>query len=71
VLPMYFLGGVQIFCIGIIGEYLGKTYQEVKARPRFLIEKMARMAHAIEPPKAALDISALGTLSTVGARVEA
>jgi glycosyltransferase involved in cell wall biosynthesis len=39
VLPMYFLGGVQLFCIGIIGEYLGKTYQEVKSRPLFFIEK--------------------------------
>jgi glycosyltransferase involved in cell wall biosynthesis len=40
VLPMYFLGGVQIFCIGILGEYLGKTYAEVKARPRYVIEKV-------------------------------
>lgn len=39
VLPMYFLGGVQLFCIGMIGEYLGKTYAEVKGRPRFFIEK--------------------------------
>lgn len=41
VLPMYFLGGVQIFCIGMLGEYLAKTYQEVKARPRFFVEKTA------------------------------
>ena len=40
VLPMYFLGGVQIFCIGMLGEYLGKTYAEVKARPRYVIEKV-------------------------------
>jgi glycosyltransferase involved in cell wall biosynthesis len=38
VLPMYFLGGIQILCIGILGEYLGKTYVEVKARPRYFIE---------------------------------
>jgi hypothetical protein len=38
---MYFLGGIQIFCIGMLGEYLGKAYQEVKARPRFFIEKTA------------------------------
>ncbi|MGC4034399.1 MAG: glycosyltransferase family 2 protein [Chitinophagaceae bacterium] len=37
-LPIYFIGGVQILCIGIIGEYLGKIYQEVKSRPRFIIE---------------------------------
>ncbi len=40
VLPMYFLGGIQILCIGIIGEYLGKAYAEMKARPRYLIEKV-------------------------------
>lgn len=39
VLPMYFLGGIQLFCFGIIGEYIGKIYSEVKKRPRFVIEK--------------------------------
>jgi glycosyltransferase involved in cell wall biosynthesis len=40
VLPMYFIGGIQILCIGIIGEYLGKIYREVKGRPRYIIEKV-------------------------------
>jgi len=40
VLPMYFLGGVQLFSIGIIGEYLAKIYMEVKGRPRYFIEKI-------------------------------
>ncbi|MFP9097547.1 glycosyltransferase family 2 protein [Flavobacterium sp. RHBU_24] len=39
VLPMYFLGGVQLFCFGIIGEYVGKIYLEVKKRPNYFIEK--------------------------------
>ncbi|MGH8603702.1 MAG: glycosyltransferase [Gammaproteobacteria bacterium] len=39
VLPVYFIGGVQILCIGVIGEYLGKIYAEVKGRPRYIIEK--------------------------------
>ncbi|PZR24285.1 MAG: glycosyltransferase [Flavobacterium psychrophilum] len=39
VLPMYFLGGVQLFCFGIVGEYVGKIYSEVKQRPRYIIEK--------------------------------
>lgn len=39
-LPIYLLGGIQILSIGIIGEYLGKVYQETKARPRYIIEKV-------------------------------
>lgn len=39
VVPMYFLGGVQLLCIGVIGEYLSKIYLEVKGRPRYFIEK--------------------------------
>lgn len=39
VLPFYFLGGVQIFCTGILGEYIGKIYKEVKRRPRYIIEQ--------------------------------
>ena len=33
------IGGIQLFCLGIIGEYIGKIYSEVKQRPKFIIEK--------------------------------
>ena len=39
VLPMYFLGGIQLLSIGILGEYLGKNYIETKRRPRFIVDK--------------------------------
>ena len=42
VLPIFFLGGVQILSIGVIGEYLSKIYMEIKQRPRFIIEKKIR-----------------------------
>ena len=34
-----FLGGIQIFSLGIIGQYIGKTYMEVKNRPHFIISE--------------------------------
>ena len=39
VILLAFFGGLQIFCLGIIGEYLGQIFQEVKARPRYITEK--------------------------------
>jgi len=38
VIPIFFFSGIQIISIGLIGEYVGKIYKEVKARPRFIIE---------------------------------
>lgn len=38
ILSIWFLGGLQLFAIGIVGQYIGKIYTEVKQRPRYNIE---------------------------------
>jgi glycosyltransferase involved in cell wall biosynthesis len=38
VIPIYFLGGLQLFSIGVVGEYVSKIYFEAKRRPRYFIE---------------------------------
>ncbi len=42
VIPIYLICGVQLFCVGIIGEYVGKIYLETKRRPRFHVASTLR-----------------------------
>ena len=36
---IYFIGGIQVMSLGIIGEYVGRSFQETKSRPRYIIDK--------------------------------
>jgi len=47
------IGGVQLICLGIMGQYIGRTYEEVKRRPRFVIDRAAGFA-PMEGPAARL-----------------
>ena len=42
---MFFLGGIQLMCIGILGEYVGRIHNEVKNRPTFIIESIISLNH--------------------------
>jgi glycosyltransferase involved in cell wall biosynthesis len=43
VLPIYAFGGFQLMCIGIVGEYIGKIYMEIKRRPTFIIRETVNL----------------------------
>ncbi len=43
IIPLTLFGGIQMLSLGIIGEYIGKLYLEVKNRPRFIIEEIKGM----------------------------
>ena len=37
---VYFIGGVQLFFLGVVGEYIGRIYTEVKGRPRYFVDQI-------------------------------
>jgi polyisoprenyl-phosphate glycosyltransferase len=63
VIPIYFLGGIQLLCLGVIGEYVAKGYLEAKRRPRYLISETTATASlvgtATRPERARYPMSAV------------
>ncbi|MCD8181499.1 MAG: glycosyltransferase family 2 protein [Firmicutes bacterium] len=47
-MSIWFIGGVQLLSVGLIGEYIGKLYKEVKRRPRYIIEAYVNEREADE-----------------------
>jgi polyisoprenyl-phosphate glycosyltransferase len=45
VLVVTFFAGVQLLCLGLIGEYIGRIYDEVKRRPMYIIDKQINFGH--------------------------
>ncbi|MBD2774906.1 glycosyltransferase [Iningainema tapete] len=45
-IALFFLGSVQLFCIGILGEYIGRIYEEVKGRPIYTVKEMSGVSQS-------------------------
>jgi glycosyltransferase involved in cell wall biosynthesis len=51
VILILFLGGVQLISIGILGEYIGRIYEEVRGRPRFIVQESVGFGNSSKTPE--------------------
>lgn len=49
---VFFVGSLLLFCVGILGEYLGRVYDEVRGRPVSIINRVHRVEQVAETPRA-------------------
>ena len=61
IVVMTFLSGLNLLFLGLLGEYLGRVYEEVKRRPLYVVEQVARGTASEAPrPRAPVELGARG-----------
>jgi dolichol-phosphate mannosyltransferase len=48
VILVLFLGGIQLISVGILGEYIGRIYEEVRSRPKFIVDRAVGFGEGVE-----------------------
>jgi hypothetical protein len=64
VILMLFLGGIQLISVGILGAYIARIYEEVKRRPKFIVDRAVGFDSAqIEAMPRPRELSVVGQLN--------
>lgn len=63
IVSVLFLGGVQMIAVGILGEYIGRIYEEIKQRPLYVVQERLGIGERAEAQRQHIESAAMGSAS--------